>query len=204
VIDTVIMGNPVSVPVDSVRIKHSAVKSSVFDGWGTLTLPNGQVDALRQQTYERSQDSAWVHINYPGFYTGWVFYTSFEDTINQYVWWSEFSGMPLLKMNYDSLSLQISMVDWLYDPELFIGREDDNPEIGIFPNPANDMLTIRTDVSFDMLQVFDRNGREVYRKGIEGKNDIIVHTAGLVEGFYLVRLSGNTMPPVIKKIIIQR
>jgi len=46
---------------DSVRIKLISMDTVEYDGWGTITTPNGTYSALRSHTVGMQVDSVWIY-----------------------------------------------------------------------------------------------------------------------------------------------
>jgi hypothetical protein len=202
-IDTVILGNPYTVPVDSVRIVHHAVKSSLIDGWGTLNMPNGNVNALRQKTHETSIDSIFAHINFPPFIVAWYYYMNVKDTMDQFIYWTKWAGNAIVKLDYDSATATVTNADWLFVTNLGIQPNVNNADILLYPNPANEIVTIETKPIYDYIRIFDITGKEVYTSGLVHGENINISTTGLTDGIYFMKLTGMNVPPTTRKFIVQ-
>jgi predicted alpha/beta superfamily hydrolase len=77
---------------------------------------------------------------------------------------------------------------WLFDTSTSsIGEPAERKEIGCFPNPVSDFLTLHSDIKvvFDTIQIFDINGRPVKTFMHHPGNIIDVHE--LLPGIYLLR-----------------
>ena len=73
----------------------------------------------------------------------------------------------------------------------------DAPPLGIFPNPANETVTVRLGSIMEkagQIGFYDVQGRLVYQTGIEpGDREVKVNTSNIPEGFYYVKAtSGKT------------
>lgn len=198
-IDTSYMGTPVTVPVDSVRIIHHALKTSVIDAWGNLTLPNGMVPALRQNTYETSIDSIYAYINMPPVMQGWYYYQSFRDTIQQYNWWTKYAGNAIVSMNCNPTSGMVTKVDWLYFDDLGMNQTPENPEVMIYPNPATTMLNF-TAVEGTGILLINSLGQVVKQVTASGQAQTM-NVADLPRGFYILKQAGDNNSG--QKIILQ-
>ena len=78
-------------------------------------------------------------------------------------------------------------------------KEDDS-NMMIFPNPANYMLTIQTDL-VGVVEVFDLHGRHLLSKDIS--EELILDTQHWENGIYLIQFSSQNGMKEVKKIIIQ-
>jgi len=88
-----------------------------------------------------------------------------------------------------------------------IGQENNNPGIGIFPNPFKNSLNLshsfKTIYEDAGVFVYDLTGRELFYIPFEQKEGIIEFGESLPTGIYLLRLrNGNLTPEPIKVIKI--
>ena len=70
----------------------------------------------------------------------------------------------------------------------------------IFPNPANHMLTIQTDL-VGIVEVFDIHGRYMMLQEIS--EEVMLNTQHWENGIYLIQFSSQNGMKEVKKIIIQ-
>lgn len=80
---------------------------------------------------------------------------------------------------------------------------EDN-SIGIYPNPATDLITISTLVNtgFEAVSIYDIRGRQVYSNNFDGIQETSINIATLEQGVYLVRVTtaaGTTTKQLIKR-----
>ncbi len=84
----------------------------------------------------------------------------------------------------------------------------DNQEIKVYPNPANEEMTLEIDKNtegskFD-LSVFDALGKQVFSLKNQTNNQVILHKKDIGTGLFFVRLSfDNNAKPVLKKIVFE-
>ncbi|MFA7274782.1 MAG: T9SS type A sorting domain-containing protein [Crocinitomicaceae bacterium] len=108
-------------------------------------------------------------------------FTAFYTTTNA-TSWSNFTERPMVRMNFE--------------PVLTI------PEIGenvfqmiTFPNPLNDQLNIEFTLQNPQaiqLEIYDNQGRMIVEKreqGVLGRNKLMVDTADLYEGHYILKIA---------------
>jgi len=77
-------------------------------------------------------------------------------------------------------------------------------QVAIYPNPAQDMVTIRVDglTSDAEVTIFDMQGKVVGRyKMLSGDNTLSLNVSTMTEGSYLVRISSNGENRVERMII---
>ena len=77
--------------------------------------------------------------------------------------------------------------------------------IAIYPNPANDLITISfTENTTKNLQItfFDITGRKVKTIQTTGKDKIYISTKDLHNGIYFIKISDDKLGTVTRKISI--
>ena len=77
---------------------------------------------------------------------------------------------------------------------------DNDSQLIIFPNPANLMLTIKTDLA-GVVEVFDLHGRHLLSQDFS--DEFILNTQHWENGIYLIQFSSKSGMKEVKKIIIQ-
>ena len=78
--------------------------------------------------------------------------------------------------------------------------QEDDSDMMIFPNPANYMLTIQTDLE-GVVEVFDIHGRHLLSKDIS--KELILDTQHWENGIYIIQFNSKNGMTDVKKIIIQ-
>ena len=63
-----------------------------------------------------------------------------------------------------------------------------NNEASIFPNPANNNLTVSSSKIISELAVFDIMGKQVLSKNKINSNTVYLNTSKLSKGYYSIRL----------------
>nr|NQU90745.1 T9SS type A sorting domain-containing protein [Bacteroidota bacterium] len=74
--------------------------------------------------------------------------------------------------------------------------------IYLFPNPAEDNVTISGIQHFDKLVVYDAAGMVEKSKPLEGNNQIVMNTNDMAAGIYFVKISGK-QHHVVKKLMVK-
>jgi hypothetical protein len=77
-------------------------------------------------------------------------------------------------------------------------------KVDVFPNPANDRVTVRAHSADDVqISIVDAQGRVVFAENHSGRKDVIFSTEKLAAGIYTVRVAvGNSI--VQEKLVIVR
>lgn len=150
-----------SPPIDSIRVNHQQVKTSICDGWGNVTTPLGTFPCLRIKEHNVTLDSIFGHTPF----TGWGFLQEVLDSNDHYAWWADGIGFPLVEMDsaLDGSGI-ISGVIWLRATPT-PGGLNEMPglaNVSVYPNPAN------TEISFGLasvnaaeVNIFDASGNLV-------------------------------------------
>lgn len=73
--------------------------------------------------------------------------------------------------------------------------------VSIFPNPAKEMLTVKTETKFQMCEIMNMVGQLLYT-AVVSENEFQVNISSFNAGVYLIRLSG-AKGVVTKKIVIE-
>lgn len=103
-----------------------------------------------------------------------------------------FSGSAAGKTNFKKEKITALSVD---ENKLLI--------TGLYPNPANQEVTILVDSKLDAaVQLVDMTGKVVYETTTNGLNALVVSTGLLQNGTYLVRVS-NEAGVAVQRVIIQ-
>ncbi len=188
--DTSFNGFPVSVPIDTVRIKHEQYKSDELDAWGTVTMPSTYTfPVLRQKNITYSTDSIWGYANVPApyqSYSGWYALINRKDTTVTYSWWTKDFGLPIVKMTMapGPAPTQIVAVEWAYNlPEVGI---DENEFLNstVYPNPANDFISISNISGYNEIIIYDVIGNEISRQSIANMDIVKFSVQDLPNGMY--------------------
>ncbi len=81
---------------DSVEIRERGTTSAEIDGWGTVKLPDGEYEVLRQRVEEITVDSFFVKV-----FGNWAFFSESVDTSITYEWWAKDGRATVLAIEYD-------------------------------------------------------------------------------------------------------
>jgi hypothetical protein len=166
------------------------------DGWGTLTTPYGTFSALRVTTLLFATDSVYIDTFHFGFNTP-------QPEQIQYKWLTNGEHLPLLQINERVVANNPVYVNTIYRDKKHltgiasIGTSVNNVEL--YPNPANEnstlnyMLPQNSEISVTLFSVDGRCVQKTF-EGMQtaGMHQLIIKTAQLVPGMYLVKINGNS------------
>lgn len=159
--------------------------TSIADGYGTLTLPNGTfTNVLRVKTvqdYKDSFDFLGDAFEYKYFFTTYAYYS------NDY-------RFPLLNISYNEItepflgSTSVSKSIAFYPNSTTSVEENASNDISIYPNPAIDRFFVNNNGTAEIttVEILDITGKSVLSTPYTASNGI--STEELPAGVYMVRL----------------
>ena len=105
--------------------------------------------------------------------------------------WYYITQNPMIRMNFDPASSGSTSSKNLIKSDL-----------NIYPNPANNVISISNLDNFDFLQIKDLLGKVVHKKNISKVNNTTIDVQGLSTGTYLLNLEGLESS-ISRKIVIE-
>ncbi len=168
---------PTMLPVEFLKINAKSVVSSVIVSWSTASEKNN-----KKFIVERSANGTdWLAI---GEVEGAINSTS----VNEY---SFIDDLPISGMSYYRIR-QVDL-DGKEDYSSIVAVKTDDYSVNILPNPFNDVLTIRSDVSGKMeITIQDVLGRTLYETTEVIENGTITIQPELVPGVYVITVHTDT------------
>lgn len=180
---------------DSVRFKRQIVSESLIDAEGTLTDVLGTShDVLRQSLNEYTIDSIW---GYSIANNAWTFAPSVPGVfpnpsisdVDRVRFLSKDLGYFVVQITLDGAGLPESATFISDASECCTGVEDIVARGGnvIFPNPANDVVRVRTGGDSYMFEILDLSGKLIASQALSYDNQA-VNIDALANGLYLYRM----------------
>lgn len=78
---------------------------------------------------------------------------------------------------------------WRCIPLVGLDEHAESLAPSLYPNPANDLLSVTNPVDFDgVLKIISLNGRELYQGTIDGSEQKTIDVSTFNEGMYLVQI----------------
>ena len=156
---------------DSVRIRITVQSLRVVDGYGTLSIPGGTYDVLRQKQTDYTTTGVDVHT-----FLGWIDVGAIigggglipPDTTITFNFLSNTEKEPIAVVTVDSTEVAATQIDYKDNGISAISPvTEEIAEIIISPNPATDLVTI--DIKHNLpgnysFRLFDLNGQRVLDK----------------------------------------
>lgn len=156
--------------IDSGRITFTGTTDAEFDGFGTLSTPAGTFsDVLRQRAELTETQVIEVCINpgIPGLPCQWTEFQRNTEFSVEYTFYGKQSKMPLGSATYNAAEDTLQEVSINSDPTLTSIEEFGAlVEGGIFPNPTQDVVNFKSEVTAAYL--IDNAGRKI---AIEVRNN---------------------------------
>lgn len=194
--------NDLPIVPDSVRLRVASVRTDVVDGWGTLTIPGGTYEVLREKRTEIRETVVEARVGIGPFAT-WVDVTEFlgsdflgPDTLTTYIFVNdqEKENIAEVTVTNDATETPIAVT---YKSNNVItnvsyvntGRAD----IFAYPNPAINNVRINflniTPGNYT-FRIFNILGKEVVNKNyqINGNRTVGINIDTLQKGTYLYNL----------------
>lgn len=203
---------------DSLRIRITTDRVDVVDGWGTLAIPAGNYEVLREKREEERETRLDVYVGF-GPLAEWIDVTdlvAFDflgiDTIITYNFFSNEAKEPIAVVTVDpitedpiSVRYKSGMTD---DPTTSVSYIDNGKaDIFAYPNPAIndvrfDFINLPTD-TYD-LKIYNILGLEVYSQqySISNRRTIKMDLSYMRKGTYLYSLVDSKGKPVTTKRLV--
>jgi hypothetical protein len=186
---------------DSVRLINTVTKQTHVDAWGTLTIPLGTYDVLRQREDEISTDSIFVLIG-----GNWMFISATKDSTTFYSWWTDdvSLGFELFDINVDKSTGEISGVSFLEGST--VGMADYAlKEAKAYPNPFSDELNIEfEEAQSGELTLYNQLGQIQLSQKLDHQKVVRFNLSHFPEGMYHYQLRNEAGEIVSNGKLVKR
>lgn len=207
-----------SLPVtpDSVRVRIAIERSGFIEGWGTLAIPGGSYDVLREKRVELTETRLDVKIgSLPWFDVTDLAGLDFlgADTTTTYNFYDENSKEAIAVATVDNIDNdQVLFVEYKYNDVVTNVRyvNSGKPDILAYPNPAMEDIRLEfmnLNSGKYTVKMYNILGVEVWKKEytINGNRIVRIDVSNFRKGTYLYSLvneNGKTIST--KRIIVMR
>lgn len=146
---------------DSLMIKSMKTKNGSFDAWGSLTIPLGTFNTIRQYELQRTTDSIFIHAVGPFPPAGWYFAQESKDSTYHYAWWTNGKASSLVEI--DSTVGSTGDVRFMAaNPGPTNVASAVSQSSNVYPNPASEMINFVYDGNGNTeLVIFNVTGSKV-------------------------------------------
>jgi hypothetical protein len=182
-------GLEVAVP-DMGYIMIDRNRSSIVDGWGSLTTPYGTFEVLRLKSTVSEYDSMYIDSLQQGI--------PLQRNYIEYQWIGKNFGIPLLSATADEVfGTTIVYIDSVRNIDVGIGEKQLAGRFNVFPNPVLDKINFNLNLKKDVLadiSLYDMTGNCVYHENAYRLNAgnqqtaIAFNTACTPSGVYIIVL----------------
>lgn len=171
---------------DSAHFRQRITREVETDAFGTVKLPMGTFDAVRNRLEVDIVDSTWIFVagqkqlvaNSGEVQYGYEWYTN-DDRAN----------FQLVEMDYDANTGEVG--DMLYlakSPEIGV-REIEQLQVAVYPNPTADFLTVDLGVNSSAnVLIFDVQGKVLEKHQVNG-TQLKIDVSAYKNGVYFYQVS---------------
>jgi hypothetical protein len=186
---------------DSIKITSNVEETTTIDAWGTLIIPLGSYQVLRQKNEKTTIDSTFFQIA-----GNWMFFFAFEDSSTSYSWWTNDPtvGFQVFDLSVDEDSGETTDISFLFSTTVGL-PETTKVETGVYPNPVKDVMFIEFEKPMSgELTLLNVQGQIVARQNIDNTNRIQLSVSQLPEGIYVYRFTDHSGNPVSSGKVMKR
>ncbi len=204
---------------DSLRLRLSIDRTAFVEGWGTMTIPGGTYDVLREKRIEESEARLDIKVGI-GPFSEWVDVTDIigleflgKDTTTTYRFYSEDSKELIAIATVDNENNDlVRLVEYKYNDVTTNIRYVNNgkPDLLAYPNPAIEDIRLEfmnLPAGTYTVKILNILGIEVWEENYYVQGDLMaeVDISKLRKGTYLYSLvnqNGKTIST--KRLIVMR
>ena len=158
-------------------------RESEVDGFGSVITPLGTFDCIRVHHIINEFDSLYI-----GMFDTWI---PLDLPLRHvYEWWAKDELYPVMRIEVQEINGDNVVSDILYK-DIYLGldaslEELTNNTFKLYPNPANDGLTISVSSMLQEVKVINTNGEIVLRKIGNQLSEQTIDVSQLKRGVYIV------------------
>lgn len=202
---------------DSIRVRVTTDRTDLVDGWGTLVIPDGTYEVLREKRTEFRE----IRLDAKVGFLPWTDITDLalealpiddlgRDTMVTYSFWSNTAKEAIAVINADPTGTVVESVTYKSDEMISSVQtpEEAKPRVYIYPNPA----IVHTRFEFTnlpadrySLEIYDVAGRSVFNKSLY-INEYHLETFNVTrfrKGVYLVVLrDGKGQKVTVRRLLV--
>ncbi len=206
--------NLLPVRPDSLRIDFASIRTDKVDAWGTLKIPGGTFDVLRERRFTIDETRIEMKVNLLRI---WVDITPIlfntpqgnpsRDTTISYYFWSNTAKEPIAVATVKGLTDSASSIDYKYFLVSPVENAVSNDsKIKLYPNPVSSAFYLDLEPAGQfVLTLNDATGKVLWKQNIEsaGHQTIQIPVNHLPDGMYWGVLHDATGQRVFAKPILK-
>lgn len=202
---------------DSVRVRVATTRTDIVDGWGTVAIPGGTYNVLRERRTEYREVRLDARIGL----LPWLDITDLalgnlpipqlgRDTLVTYSFWSDTAKEPVAVVNMDDAGAQVQSVEFKFNGGVSSTTQSTvrSPKVLAYPNPA----MVQAHFEFSNiptgqyeLALYDLTGKRLLQRTyqISGQQTESVGVAHLPKGVYLYALTdGQGRKIAVNRLVV--
>jgi len=185
-------------PVTDFKLKQYRQRTSIVDGFGTLITPFGTFEVLRIKSVINELDSV-----YQTFFGGGGWNVLPQTVTTEYEWWAQGKDDAMLKIvaTENNGTPQIRSIEY---QDIYLGLDasiDENSfEFNLVPNPANNLISIESDLVIEQIKVIGLDGSVVLKQNTNNVSKAEIEISLLQAGVYFVEVSSGKFSATQKLI----
>ena len=185
-------------PVTDFKLKQYRKRTSIVDGFGTLITPLGTFEVLRIKSVINELDSV-----YQNFFGGGMWSVLPQTITTEYEWWTQGKDEALLKIveTENNGTPQIRSIEY---QDFYLGLDasikENSFDFNIVPNPANNLISIESDLAIEQIRVINLDGSVVTKHNTNNLSKAIIEISILQSGVYFVEVSSGKFTAIQKLI----
>jgi hypothetical protein len=185
-------------PVTDFKLKQYRQRMSIVDGFGTLITPFGTFEVLRIKSVINELDSV-----YQTFFGGGGWNALPITITTEYEWWAVGKDEAMLKIvvTDNNGTPQIRSIEY---QDNYLGLDaslkENSFEFNLVPNPADNLISIESDLAIEHIQVIGLDGSVVLKQNANNVSKFTIEISMLQAGVYFVEVSSGKFSATQKLI----
>ena len=196
--------------MDSLRLRYAIEVRSNADAWGTLLIPAGMYEVIREQRTEVRRGFLEKKVN--GVWLDVSLFCKFPDVLNrtentQVFFWSDETREPVLALDLDFGRVEVATYKGRTRGAKILQSSISRPDIFVYPNPS--FGSVRFDIvnvepGHYYIEIFNILGVELRSEkiSINGDKTLPLDLSHLRKGTYLYRLVDSDQNAIRSKRLV--
>jgi len=187
-------------PGFNAMFKRHQNRSSIVDGYGTITTSFGTFDCIRVKSELTFTDSLFFDLLGTG--GAWIPLPTQPET--HYRWIAKNNKIPILSINVASsiLGPEITKVEMRDKKGVASNNSAEIVALQVYPNPSSDIINISGLENIDVINIMDLEGKIIYSQQNIISNTISINCNDWAKGIYFLNAVFDEKT-VTNKIVLQ-
>lgn len=185
-------------PIVDFKLKLYRQRTSIVDGFGSLTTPFGTFEVLRIKSVINELDSV-----YQSFFGVGSWNVLPQSITTEYEWWAQGKDDAILKIvSVDNNgNNQVRSIEY---QDIYLGLDasikEQSFKFNLLPNPASNLISIESDKVVEQIKVFGLDGSIVLKQNTSSLSKASIDISMLRAGVYFVEVSSGKFTSTQKLI----